>query len=92
MTLLEYIKLDEISQNNLILEKGVLLDVYAEKNKCINLFSLFNFFVEVISDEEEKIIIDIIPYESKFRFGIKQKQKKDYQDSIIKSLNYYFLT
>ena len=91
MTLLEYIKLDEISKNNLILEKGVLLDVYPEKNKSISLFSLHNFFVEVIISEEEKIILEVIPYESNFRLGQMQKQKKDYKDSIVKSLNNYFL-
>jgi hypothetical protein len=91
MTLLEYIKLDDNKKNDLIIESGILLDVYSEKNKCIHFFSLFNFFVEVISDEKKKTILDIIPYESNFRFGVMQKEKKAAQDSIVKTLNYYFL-
>jgi hypothetical protein len=91
MTLLEYLKLDETKKNDLILEKGILLDVYSEKNKCIRFFSLFSFFVEVVTIEEEKVILDVIPYESNFRFGVMQKKKKDIKDSIVNALNTYFL-
>jgi hypothetical protein len=91
MTLLEYIKLNDTAKNELILEKGVLLDLYPEKNKCVRFFSLFDFYVEVISDDEEKIILDVIPYERNFRFGLMQKKKKANRDSIIKTLNSYFL-
>lgn len=91
MTLLEYIKLDDTAKNELILEKGILLDVSPEKNKCVRFFSLFDFYVEVISDEEEKTILDVIPYERNFRFGLMQKKKKANRDSIINTLNNYFL-
>lgn len=91
MTLLEYLKLDDTKKNDLILEKGVLLDVYSEQNKCVRFFSLHNFFVEVVTNEEEEMILDVIPYESNFRFGVMHKKKKDYRDSIVNTLNNYFL-
>ena len=92
MTLLDYIKLDDIQKNDLIIEKGEQIDVYSEKNKCIHLFSLFDFYVEIVTNEEEKTILEITPYDSTFRFGLMQKQKKYAQDTRIRTLNYYFLT
>jgi hypothetical protein len=91
MTLLEYIKLDDIAKNDFILKRGVLLDVYPEKNKHVRFFSLFDFFVEVVSDEEKNTILDVIPYEKNFRFGLMQKNKKANRDSIINNLNSFFL-
>lgn len=91
MTLLEYIKLDDNAKNDLLLEQGELLDVYSENDLSVHLFSIFNFFVEVVSDDEEKKIVDIIPYEKNFRFGVMQKLKKANKDSIINTLNSYFL-
>jgi hypothetical protein len=92
MTLLEYIKLDETSKNELILEKGMLLDVYTENDNRTSLFSLHSFFVEVIINDKEGRIIDVMPYESNFRFGLRQKEKTEAHNSLIRSLNYYFLT
>lgn len=91
MTLLEYIKLNDTKKNELILEKGMLLDMYSEKSKCVRLFTLYDFFVEVVTNEEKEIILDVIPYESNFRFGIMHKKKKDNKDSIVNTLNNYFL-
>ncbi len=91
MTLIEYIKLDDNAKNNLLIEKGELLDVYIEKKRSVHLFSIFNFFVEVVTNEEEKIILDIIPYDQNFRLGLRHKQQKDNKTSIINTLNYYFL-
>ncbi len=91
MTLLEYIKLNDIEKNDHILEKGVLLDMYSEKDKRTSLFDLYDFFVEVTISDKENRILDVIPYESNLRFGLRQKEKKEKLNSRANLLNYYFL-
>ena len=91
MTLLEYIKLDDVIKNELILNDGLLLDMYFENDKRISLFSLYDFFVEVTISDKENMILDVIPYESNFRFGLRQKEKKETHKTKIDLINYYFL-
>ena len=89
MTLSEYIKLDDVSKNNILLEKGILLDVDTENDKIVNLFALYDFFVEVTICNKESKILDVTPYKRGFWYELSQKAK---QKSKVDLLNYFFLT
>lgn len=88
MTIQEFIKLSLDEKSNVICTEGNLIDAYKENNIDVKVFSLHNFFAEVILNVEEEKIVDIIPYKRGFSFFSKKKELLNQRAAM---LNNFFL-
>jgi hypothetical protein len=88
VTIQQFIKLNFEEKSESICENGNLIDTYNDGLIDVKVFSIDDFFVEVISSSEEEKIIEIIPYQRGFSFFFKQKEL---QKKRADSINYFFL-
>lgn len=85
MTIQQFIKLSFEERSDLICSEGNLIDAYNENNIDVKVFSLYDFFVEVIVNTQEEKIVDIIPYTRGFSFFFKQKELRNQRAALLNS-------
>ncbi|MBK7669264.1 MAG: hypothetical protein IPJ32_19135 [Sphingobacteriaceae bacterium] len=85
MTIQQFIKLSFEEKSNLICSEGNLIDAYKHELVDVKVFSLYNFYVEVILNAEEEKISDIIPYARGFSFFSKKKELLNKSAALINS-------
>jgi hypothetical protein len=88
VTIQQFIKLSFEEKSDLICTQGNLIDAYNENNIDVKVFSLYDFFVEVIVNTQEEKIVDIIPYTRGFSFFSKRKEVLDKSAAL---LNNFFI-
>ncbi|MBP7808993.1 MAG: hypothetical protein KA163_06855 [Bacteroidia bacterium] len=85
MTIQEFIKLSFEEKSNLVCAEGNLIDDYNENNIEVKVFSLHEFYVEVIVNTQEETLVDIIPYTRGFSFFSKQKEQLNQRAALLNS-------
>jgi len=85
VTIQQFIKLNFEEKSDLICSTGNLIDEYNENNVDVKVFSLHDFFVEVIVNTQEETIADIIPYTRGFSFFSKQKELLNKRVALLNS-------
>lgn len=88
MTIQQFIKLSFEEKSELICNEGNLIDAYNDNLYEVKVFSLHDFFAEVIASAEEEKILDIIPYKRGFSFF---SRKKELLNQRAAMLNNFFL-
>lgn len=88
MTIQQFIKLSFEEKSELICAEGKLIDAYETNEISVKVFSLHEFFVEVLADLNEEKIVDIIPYKRGFSFFSRQKALLDQRAAL---LNNFFM-
>lgn len=74
VTIQQFIKLSFEEKSDVIYTEGNLIDAYNENNIDVKVFSISDFFVEVIVNTQEEKVVDIIPYTRGFSFFSKRKE------------------
>lgn len=62
-----FVKSCETSQHQVLLDKGILLDIDKEGTLQVNLYFLDGFFVEEIICNFDNTIIEIVPYKTGYK-------------------------
>ena len=88
VTIQHFIKLSFEEKSQLICNEGNLIDAYHDNHFEVKVFSLHDFFAEVILNVEEEKIVDIIPYKRGFSFFSKKKELLNQRAAM---LNNFFL-
>jgi len=65
MNLFEYARLREHEKQVVLIQHGILIEGYTEKGLIINLYRLFDFFVEI--KVKEGTVIDNLPFKRGFK-------------------------
>lgn len=67
MQIYEFLALNINDKADLVWQNGKFIDKYADLTYSVNLYFLFNFFVEVSYSVKENKITDITPFKKGFR-------------------------
>lgn len=73
MTIYEFAKLNQVTQESILNKEAILLDNYLDNHSIIKAYHLQDFFVEVTMDQN-KTITDIIPFKRGFSNSQLQNQ------------------